>query len=222
MISNRQVSSLTWLGTVVSAVGTALAAMTIATGLVVRAATQAPDANAVLRRVEGRTLVSPSTPRATIEVAQGFRYVGGQQFILYGIARAEQHFFVDADDDRNVRRLYWLRFEGYLPDNDHQYRYVSNDTRRIGPLEFLVHVLSQPPAATLRPDSDSAHAREYLQRQGLRLPDRAATVRYVHLIDAAKRSELMIIYRERLEDGWQGADFYDRLIARGIAGLTVS
>lgn len=141
--------------------------------------------------------------------------------MLYGVARAEQHFFVDATADGDIRRVYWLQFEGYLPGNDRQYRYSSTDTRRIGPLEFLVDVLTQTPGAAIRPDSDSAHAREYLERHGLKLPARAATVRYVHLVDAAKRNELMVIYRERLDGGMPSAESPGSLIARGIAGLTI-
>ena len=201
--------------------GASVAAMAIVTGVDLRSQSQAPGSNAALRRVEGRTLISASTPRATIEVAPGFRYAGGQQFVLYGVARAEQHFFVDAAADGDIRRLYWLQFEGYLPDNDRQYRYSSTDRRRIGPLEFLVDVLTQPPGASVRPDSDSAHAREYLLRQGLTFPPRAATVRYVHLVDAAKRSELMIIYRERLDETMPSADSPDSVVARGISGLTI-
>jgi hypothetical protein len=171
-----------------------------------------------LRAAAGRTITSPAQPRATIEVSDGFRYVGGQQFVLYDVANAEQHFFVDAAADGTVRRLYWLQFEGYLPDNDRQYRYASPDVRKIGPFDFFVDVLT--PSGPPRPNSDSAHMREFMQQRGLKLTDRGATVRFVHLTDETKRNELMIIYREAL-DANQPAIAPETLIGRGMSGLRI-
>jgi hypothetical protein len=171
-----------------------------------------------LRSVAGRTMTSPSSPRATIEVSEGFRYVGGQQFVLYGVANAEQHFFVDAAADGTVRRLYWMQFEGYLPDNDRQYGYASPDVRRIGPFDFFVDVLT--PSGPPRPNSDSAHMREFMQQHGLKLTERGATVRFVHLTDQTKRNELMIIYREAI-DANQPAFAPETLIGRGMSGLRI-
>jgi hypothetical protein len=173
--------------------------------------------DSALRRVDGRTVTSPVNPRATIEVSEGLRYVGGQQFVLYGVANAEQHFFVDASGDGTVRRLYWLQFEGYLPDNTSQYRYASPDVRRIGPFDFFVDVLTG--SGSQRPDSDGAHMRRYLQEHGLKLTERGATVRFVHLTDATKRHELMIIYREGRDEN-QAAES-EALIARGMSGLRI-
>ena len=172
-----------------------------------------------LRRVDGRTIASPANPRATIEVADGFRYVGGQQFVLYGVANAEQHFFVDAAADGTVRRLYWLQFEGYLPDNTSQYRYASPDVRRIGPFDFFVDVLTTSPNPP-RSGSDSEHMRDFLQQHGFKLTSSAGAVRFVHLTDATKRNELMIIYRES-GDASQAAVSPEALIARGMSGLRI-
>jgi hypothetical protein len=171
-----------------------------------------------LRSVAGRTITSPSNPRATIEVGEGLRYVGGQQFVLYGVANAEQHFFVEAAADGTVRRLYWMQFEGYLPDNDQQYRYASTDVRKIGPFDFFVDVLS--PSGPPRPNSDSAHMRAFMEQHGLKLSERGATVRFVHLTDTTKRNELMIIYREAL-DANQPAMTPETLIGRGVSGLRI-
>jgi len=45
----------------------------------------------------GNTLVSDSLPKLKLKFGKDFKYVGGQTFILYDVARAEQHFYVDAD-----------------------------------------------------------------------------------------------------------------------------
>jgi len=194
-----------------------LAIVVAASGALRSATLTQSGKDTALRHVEGRSIVSPSQPRATIEVGEGFRYVGGQRFVLYGVANAEQHFFVDAAADGTVARLYWIQFEGYLPDNDHQYRYASPDVRRIGPFDFFVDVLT--PSGPPRPNSDSAHTREFMEQHGLKLGERGATVRFVHLTDATKRNELMIIYRETLDAG-RPVDS-DALISRGISGLRI-
>src|SRR5262245_42490362 len=78
------------------------------------------------RSVKGQVLISPETPAVKIEFDKGFKYAGGHDFILYDVAHAEQHFFVDADKEGRVKRMYWVQFEGYLPSNTHTYRYKVN------------------------------------------------------------------------------------------------
>jgi len=77
---------------------------------------QSPDLKN-LRAAKGNTLVSDSTPKLKLKFGRDFKYAGGQTFILYGVARAEQHFYVDADRDGRISSFYWAEFEGYLPEN---------------------------------------------------------------------------------------------------------
>ncbi len=67
------------------------------------------------RSVEASTLTSERDPSVRIELPKQVRYVGADRWILYGIADAEIHVFVEADERKHVRRLYWIQFEGYLP-----------------------------------------------------------------------------------------------------------
>jgi len=48
-------------------------------------------------------------------VPNSAQYVGADRWVLYGMADCELHAFVDADPQKNVQRLYWVQFEGYLP-----------------------------------------------------------------------------------------------------------
>jgi hypothetical protein len=93
--------------------------------------------------------------------------VGGHVFILYDVARAEQHFFVDADQAGLVKRLYWVQFEGYLPDNNHSYKYKAARTVKLGGLDFIAdayarHIQANPG----RPDSDGSRA-DFSGEQGV-------------------------------------------------------
>jgi len=161
----------------------------------------------VSRKVKGQTLTSPEAPRVRIKFDKAFKYAGGQSFILYDVANAEQHFFVDADARGRVKRLYWVQFEGYLPSNTHTYKYTPTNVVRIGGLDFIADAAARripAPDASLstRPAnkiSDGDHARSFLASKGFTLAsEQVLWQRLVHLVDASKRSELMIIYLEDL------------------------
>ena len=152
------------------------------------------------RAVRGQTLISSAMPAVRVKFADGFKYAGTQTFILYNVARAEQHFFVDADEQGRVRRMYWVQFEGYLPGNTHTYDYKSTKKVTLGGLEFVAdagarHI--QPGSG--RPGSDGERARVFLLEKGYKpASDDVLTQRLVHLVDEQKRDELMIIYAEDL------------------------
>jgi hypothetical protein len=157
-------------------------------------------ANRPARSVKGQVLTSPEMPAVRIEFDKGFKYVGGHSFILYDVANAEQHFFVDADKEGRIKRMYWVQFEGYLPSNTHTYRYKATKTANIGGFEFIADAYARNVKANPgRPDSDGARARAFLENKGYRMAsDDVLSQRLVHLVDEAKRNELMIIYMEDL------------------------
>ena len=156
--------------------------------------------DAPTRRVEGQTIISAEKQAARIEFGKEFKYVGGHAFILYGVARAEQHFFVDADREGRIRRFYWVQFEGYLPANSHVYDYKVNKSVNIGGLDFVADAGPRNIKANPgRADGDGVRAREFLAAKGYRFAgDDVVMQRLVHLVGEPKRDELMIIYMEDL------------------------
>jgi len=205
----------------------------------------APQAPPVSRKVKGLTLTSDATPRVRITFGRGFKYAGGHSFVLYDVANAEQHFFVDADAEGRVRRLYWVQFEGYLPSNAHKYNYKSPRTVQIGGLDFFAdsqarQIPAPDPSAAQKPAnkiSDGDYARSFLASKGLRLASNEALwQRLVHMTDASNRSELMVIYLEDLSGmGLTAADLNEggkaaarweavskELLERAQKGMTIS
>lgn len=161
------------------------------------------------RTVKGQDLTSAETPKVRLKFDKDFKYIGSQDFILYDVARAEQHFFVDADKQGRIKRMYWVQFEGYLPGNSHSYRYKANKTINLGGLEFIADAYARNVNANPgRPDSDGSRARAFLESKGFRMAsDEALAQRLVHLVDESKRNELMIIYMEDLAGtGFTAAD----------------
>jgi hypothetical protein len=169
----------------------------------------------VERQVRGQTIFSPSLPAVQLTFADSFRYAGGQRFPLYEIADAEQHFFVDADRHGQVRHLYWIQFEHYLPDNDHRYNYTASHTIEIGGLSFISDTKIYTDYAGLKPqpESDVDKARSLLAGRGFRLPRTAIRARLIHLPGNDNRSELMIIYLEALSPDKLPKDAGNEMVA---------
>ena len=152
------------------------------------------------RPVSGQVLTSTTMPAVRIEFDKDFKYVGSQSFVLYDVANAEQHFFAELDKEGRVKRLYWIQFEGYLPNNSHSYNYKANKVVNIGGLAFIADARAlNIKTSPSRANSDGSKAREFLESKGHGLAgDDILMQRLVHLVDEAKRNELMVIYIEDL------------------------
>jgi hypothetical protein len=169
-------------------------------------ATAQPAAS--LREATGRTLKSKQMPAVDLTFGRDFKYVGGHRFVLYDVANAEQHFYVDADKEGRIRRMYWVQFEGYLPSNTHTYKYTPTKIVNIGGLDFVADAWARNIKLNPgRPDGDGAKARAFLETKGYKLAsDEVLSQRLVHLIGEPKRDELMIIYLEVSPVGMTAAD----------------
>ena len=179
------------------------------------AAAASADRGARTYDAKKRTLTSTARPAVRIKHGKDLKYIGTQSFTLYDVAHAEQHFFVDADDENRVRRFYWVQFEGYLPTNKNTYNYRSADAVKMGDFMFVsdarpVHIPTTK--AQQRPDSDGARARAFIESKGYRMAsDDMLWQRLVHMVDASKRDELMIIYMEDLgASGLVAEDFAEK------------
>jgi len=154
----------------------------------------------IQRTGQDTILRSEKLPLVAIQIDPEFRYAGGTSFILYEIARVEQHHFVVADETRRVLRHLWFQFEGYLENNNHTYDYSGMDTLHLDGFTFLHDTASmnieQEHAA--RPGSDSAHVVDFFRDKGYLLTGDVLFHRMIWL-DADRRSELMIIYSEALD-----------------------
>jgi len=170
----------------------------IALALPAWAADQVPTT--VERKVQGQTLASAELPAARFRFATGFHYLGGQRFALGGQTDAEQHFFVDAGQQGQIRRLYWIQFEHKMPGNNESYKYLFPLTAGIDGMSFVydTKIYTDYPGVKPAPGSDVEKARAFLAAHGFSLPHTAMRARMFHLPGTDKRSELMIIYVEAM------------------------
>ncbi len=149
------------------------------------------------RKVEGNVITSERDPQVRIELPKAAQYVGADRWVLYDIADCELHAFVEADEQKNVRRLYWVQFEGYIPTRPElRYQYDSPRRANIGGQEFFVDTWVRSSDAKTREGSDREHIEALIRAKGYKMPAGMTNVRLVHLLDSQKRKELMIIYGE--------------------------
>jgi hypothetical protein len=149
------------------------------------------------RKVQDNIITSERDPKVRIHLPKSVQYVGADRWVLYDMADCELHAFVDADQQKNVNRLYWVQFEGYLPTRPklkHQYDSPRHTT--IDGLDFYVDTWVESNDVREKPGSDGEHIEALLRAKGYRLPAGMICVRLVHLLDKQKRKELMIIYGE--------------------------
>jgi len=162
-----------------------------------------------MRSAKGNALVSEELPKLKLRFGKDFKYVGGQTFVLYDVARAEQHFYVYADKDNRISKLYWVQFEGYLPENNLKYDYTKSQKKvNINGLDFYADTWARKNDPTkMRPNSDGSKAQEFLKAKGYSFKsDEFIMQRLVNMVDASNRNELMVIYLEALPDGSTAAD----------------
>jgi hypothetical protein len=162
-------------------------------------------------KVSANTISSERDPKLRIRLPRSVQYAGADRSELYGVADCELHAFVDADARHNVRRLYWVPFEGYLPSKSGlAYRQGSPRHAAIGGLDFYVDTWVRADGGETRPGSDREHVEALLRSRGLRVPLGRMYVRLVHLLDEGKRKEPMIIFSEDLAAaGFAAADLQE-------------
>lgn len=165
---------------------------------------------AATRTVAGNAVVSRQNPAVTVQLPISAHYVGTDHFLLHdpklgAFDDCELYAFAEADKTGNARKLYWVQFESYLPDHP-QLHHTYNSPRhaRLGGLDFYLDTGATAADSKPQPGSDTEHYYALLGAHGFRRGD-MMSVRLVHLTDASKRKELMIIYREALPAGYTAA-----------------
>lgn len=190
-----------------------------------------------LRAISGNTVVSHSDPVGTIEVVPAATYVGAVRFVMFGSADCEIHLFVDADQDKRIRRLFWVQFEAYLPSHPElQYSmHPAYSAVGMSGLPFYQRARFGLSSDVPQPGSDAEKAYGLLREHGYTLPAQTVNVTYKHFLGTDMRKEIMLIVLDdmattgttfaelvqggKLQPGW--APVAEQLLARAAGVFTV-
>jgi len=171
-----------------------------------------------MRRVKRQVLTSTSLPPIRIKFDKAFKYVGSQRFILYGRSQVEQHFFVNADKEKRIKRMYMMQFEGYLPNIKATYDYPVTKTVTLGGQTYIVNsegIPNVPAALKENPQSDVTRAASFLESKGYRISESIMFQRFVRLVDDAKRNEFILLY---VEDPGTAASAENEKVRQELSG----
>ena len=163
--------------------------------------TTEPEFTDLGRSAVGNDLVSDYDPPSILRFDQAFRHLGGQKFILYGVADTEQHFFVETNADDELKSVYWVQYEAYLPGKRYTYDYDDSPLRvTLGETEFFTDtaMVEFDPTIKRKSGTDGAMARQFLASKGYVFPGNFAYARLVYLTDESRQKELMIIFIDDL------------------------
>src|SRR2546425_3973617 len=152
-----------------------------------------------MRHVKRQVLTSTYLPSIRVRFDKRFKHVGSQKFILYDRAKVEQHFFVDADSQQRIKRMYMVQFEGYLPNINATYDSPATKTVNLEGQTYIVNtesIPSVPTALKQNPQSDVTRAASFLESKGYRISESIMFQRFVRLVDEAKRNEFILLYIE--------------------------
>jgi hypothetical protein len=164
-----------------------------------------------IRRVRGNVLISNSLPPIRIKFNNVFLYVGSQKFIQNNRTSVQQFFFVDADANRNIRRMYMAQFAGYLPNVNAAYNYTTRRTMEIGGDTYSVNSGIAPKVSAIlqrNPRSDVARGAAFLASRGYHISESVMYERMARVVDDARRNEFILLYVEDLSQaGLTANDF---------------
>jgi hypothetical protein len=154
------------------------------------------------RSVKGQRMTSTALPAIVIDVAEPFRYIGKFPFTIGDIASGERLVFVDADG-KNVKRLFVMQFESFLPTSTEIYRYDFSNAMILGGHRFR-HNLGRYRTSELRaarPGNEAALTHDFLAARGYTLADDLLMSRFVTLGSEDRKSELILFYIETAKSG---------------------
>src|SRR5215471_7542940 len=110
------------------------------------------------RTVRNNVITSERNPMVRLRLPESARYVGADRWLLYDIADCELHAFVDSDAQKDVQRLYWVQFEGYVATRPAlHHTYDSPRHANVGGWDFYVDSWVRAKDEETRAGSDLQH-----------------------------------------------------------------
>ena len=180
------------------------------------------------RHFSGGVFVSQADPPMTVTIADGFEYLGKDNFLLGepGTHDVERHHWVDSDNDR-VTAMIVIQFEQILDGVEGKYefkvppeRYIAGSNYRFAPAfvrlgdhDYLHNTwaFDTRVSAIENPGRESDQTLRLLAANGYRIDDEMIMSRFVRAVGENRRREVILFYMEPLRlHGHSLSEFPDR------------
>jgi hypothetical protein len=150
---------------------------------------QSPDV--ALRTVERNVLHSATLPELTVRVSSRLTYLGRLSYDVQGAAQAEEFVFADAAKGQ-LRRVFIVHFEHFLPTNEQVFNYPRLRMTTLGQQEYLHQTW-----AIRQFDLFTVPAmKEFLWAHHLTAEESWLVDRYVRVVDQTRKHEVIFFYLE--------------------------
>ena len=138
----------------------------------------------------------------TFHFEDDFKFAGSQSFILFNNLAVTQFYFVKSGRQKKVIACYAVQFDQYLPNTNKAYYYRIKDSVPIGPTHFLYNTVYNQTYKMLvdSVESDVWYKLSFLRSKDHVLPAEMMGYRFAKVTDRSKRSEILIVYTEGLEN----------------------
>lgn len=147
-----------------------------------------------IREMKGDTILSPSMPRLGIQISPDFIYLGDLQYIARGTHHAEAFIFISPNGVGHVTRILLVHFEGFLENQQGEYRLAPQDTLQMDHSTYAVEtsVIDLQEYIAQQPRSDLAHAADYIRQRGYTLTGDMRYLRFSRLVSDDQRNLFVI------------------------------
>jgi hypothetical protein len=157
---------------------------------------------AAVRAVVDGMVVSEELPAIHVRVDPTLTYAGTLTFVIGDVADAQAFLFVDAGRAGFVRRSLLVQFEQFRSDNTHTYGGgPQRPLVKLGRHAYAhnINIFSRWQAIRERPASDTATIERFLIANGYSAPDVVVVSRYVRVLGADRRAEVLFVYAESVD-----------------------
>lgn len=152
-----------------------------------------------MRVAQNNTITSNLNPNVDIVLPEEAKFIGSAKWLLFEVADCEIYVFVEADENKNIKRFYFVQFEAFIssePTLTYDYASRNLDVVTISGMQFYVRENFGTPADPSRAGSEQEKVYALLAANGYKLPENFMNVRLVSVLDQEKRKELLIYYIE--------------------------
>ena len=156
----------------------------------------------LIRTIKDDTVLSPSLPRLGVRIGSDFIYLGDVQYIARDSFHVEEFIFINPNSAGHVTQLLLVHFEGYLENRDGMYEYITRPTVDLDGEKYLydVQFIELQDYLNQRPNSDLAHAADYIRQRSYTLAGDFIFQRFIRAVGEEQRDEFVILYLERNEN----------------------
>jgi len=153
----------------------------------------------------GQVLVSFQDPRIRLQIDSTFRPLPPLLFTLMSTV-VDRRIYVKADSHKDVTGLIVIQFESVKPGSTFKFVYRPRPPAKFGDdtYRFGAYIYDDAKEASAAPTMESARTREFLVRQGYRLPRLFRTARLARVTDEKGQSEVIIFYNENADADYAG------------------